>query len=67
MTPSRMWIVAAAFTASAAASWTQEPIEESPPASLSAKARIAPADEPGDPLVISGQVFDAAGLHPVPD
>ena len=67
MTPSRMWIFAAALTAGAVPSWTQEPVEEPPPASLSSKARIAPADEPGDPLVISGQVFDPAGLHPVPD
>jgi protocatechuate 3,4-dioxygenase beta subunit len=49
-------------------SWTQQPADAEPPAaSLSSKARIAPAEEPGDPLVISGQVFDPAGLHPVPN
>ena len=49
-------------------SWAQEPAEAEPAAaSLSSKARIAPAGEPGDPLVISGQVFDAAGLRPVPN
>jgi protocatechuate 3,4-dioxygenase beta subunit len=57
-----------AILAIAAPSWTQPPADAEPPAaSLSSKARIAPADEPGDPLVISGQVFDAAGLHPVPN
>jgi protocatechuate 3,4-dioxygenase beta subunit len=50
----------------AGGSWAQEAVDPEPPAaSLSSKARIAPADEPGDPLVISGQVFDPAGLHPV--
>jgi protocatechuate 3,4-dioxygenase, beta subunit len=49
-----------------ASAWAQEPVESEPPvASLSSKARIAPADEPGDPLVISGQVFDPAGVPPV--
>ena len=38
-----------------------------PPSSVSSKARIAPPDEPGEPLVISGQVFDPAGVHPVPN
>jgi protocatechuate 3,4-dioxygenase beta subunit len=46
-------------------SWAQEPAEPEPAAaSLSSKARIAPAGEPGEPLVISGQVFDADGLRP---
>ena len=50
----------------AAPAWTQEP-DEPPADSLSSQARIAPADEPGEPLVISGQVFDADGLHAVPN
>jgi protocatechuate 3,4-dioxygenase beta subunit len=54
--------------AMAVPSWTQERGEPEPPAaSLSSKARIAPAGEPGEPLVISGQVFDATGTHPVPE
>jgi len=54
------------IVAMAASAWAQVSVETEPPAaSLSSKARIAPADEPGDPLVISGQVFDPAGVHPV--
>ena len=56
-----------AILAIAAPSWTQEAAEPEPPASLSAKARIAPSDEPGDPLLITGQVFDSSGLRPVPN
>ena len=56
-----------AILAIAVPSWTQEAAEPQPPASLSAKARIAPADEPGDPLLITGQVFDSSGLRPVPN
>jgi protocatechuate 3,4-dioxygenase beta subunit len=62
-----MWMIAVAFTVLAVPSWAQGPADPEPPASLSSKARIAPADEPGDALVISGQVFDADGLHPVPN
>jgi len=35
------------------------------PASLSSVARIAPADEPGEPMRIEGTVYDADG-HPAP-
>jgi protocatechuate 3,4-dioxygenase beta subunit len=60
--------LAVSLLAIAVPSWTQEPAESEPAAaSLSSTARIAPADEPGDPLVIAGQVFDATGIHPVPD
>ena len=53
----------------AASAWPQAPVEpqDPPAASLISKARIAPADEPGEPLVISGQVFDPTGLRPVVD
>jgi protocatechuate 3,4-dioxygenase beta subunit len=44
----------------------QSPADPQPPASLSSQARIAPADEPGEPMVVSGQVFDPSGREPVP-
>lgn len=34
------------------------------PARLTSRARIAPADEPGEPLVVHGQVFEADGVRP---
>lgn len=36
------------------------------PALLASRARIAPADEPGTPLVIRGQLFRANGTTPAP-
>lgn len=36
-----------------------------PESTLTWQARIAPADEPGEPLVVSGQVFDPSGEKPV--
>jgi protocatechuate 3,4-dioxygenase, beta subunit len=45
----------------------QPPAEPEPPAaSISWQARIAPADEPGEPMIVSGQVFNPAGREPVP-
>jgi protocatechuate 3,4-dioxygenase beta subunit len=44
----------------------QAPDVPAPPAaSLSWQARIAPSGEPGEPLVVSGQVFDPSGVKPV--
>jgi protocatechuate 3,4-dioxygenase beta subunit len=40
--------------------------DENPPAALSAESRIAPVSEPGEPLVITGTVFDGSGTKPVP-
>ena len=40
-------------------------IPDPPFGPLSWEARIAPPGEPGDPLVVSGQVFDPAGTAPV--
>jgi protocatechuate 3,4-dioxygenase, beta subunit len=71
--PSRraLWIgpvAALAVIALALPSWAQQPDPPDPPASsLSWQARIAPAGEPGEPLVISGQVLDPSGLHAVPN
>ncbi|HEY8148054.1 MAG TPA: protocatechuate 3,4-dioxygenase [Vicinamibacteria bacterium] len=59
-------IAALTMLALALPSWAQEPAPPDPPASsLSWQARIAPAGEPGEPLVISGRVFDPEGRHPV--
>ena len=45
----------------------QTPTIPDPPfGPLSWQTRIAPPEEPGDPLVVSGQVFDPAGVKPVP-
>jgi protocatechuate 3,4-dioxygenase beta subunit len=41
------------------------PADPPPPASLSSHAMIAPPDEPGEPMVASGQVFDPSGREPV--
>jgi hypothetical protein len=61
-------VAALAVIAVALPSPAQEPDPPDPPASsLSWQARIAPAGEPGEPLVISGQVFDPSGLHAVPN
>ncbi len=50
----------------AATTAAQPPSEPDPPsASLSWQARIAPPDEPGEPLIISGRVFDPDGRQPV--
>jgi len=35
------------------------------PATLSSRTKIARADEPGDPLIVEGQVFDPDGRTPV--
>ena len=40
--------------------------QEQRPASLAATARIAPASEPGTPLVIHGRLLDPDGRAPVP-
>jgi protocatechuate 3,4-dioxygenase beta subunit len=51
---------------SAARLLAQSPAIPDPPSGpLSAQARIAPAGEPGEPMVIKGQVFDPAGTTPV--
>lgn len=61
-------VAALAVIALALPSSAQAPDPPDPPASsLSWQARIAPAGEPGEPLVISGQVFDPSGLHAVPN
>jgi protocatechuate 3,4-dioxygenase beta subunit len=62
-------LAALAILGLASSGWSQAPAEppEPPAASLSSKARIAPADEPGEPLVISGRVFDPTGHRPVAD
>jgi protocatechuate 3,4-dioxygenase beta subunit len=61
-------VTALAVIALALPSSAQQPDPPDPPASsLSWQARIAPADEPGEPLVISGQVFDPSGLHAIPN
>jgi protocatechuate 3,4-dioxygenase beta subunit len=46
--------------------WSQDPQPSDPPEStLSWQARIAPVDEPGEPLLVSGRVFDPEGDRPV--
>ena len=40
--------------------------QKAKPAQLTSKARIAPAGEPGTPLVIRGQVFQRDGKTPAP-
>lgn len=55
----------AAVTAASALS-AESPREQDPPEeSLSWQARIAPDSEPGEPLVVSGQVMDPDGRRPV--
>jgi protocatechuate 3,4-dioxygenase beta subunit len=43
-----------------------ERAQQQRPDTLAMRARIAPASEPGTPLVIHGRVFDTAGRAPVP-
>ena len=62
---SRGVAVAALVSAGLLAQPPDEP-EPPPAASLSWQARIAPADEPGEPMIVSGQVFDPSGREPVP-
>lgn len=44
-----------------------ERAQEARPATLASSARIAPADEPGTPLVIHGRAFAADGRTPLAD
>ena len=44
-----------------------ERTQQSRPATLTSRARIAPASEPGTPLVITGRVFAADGRAPLAD
>jgi len=55
-----------AALASFAQSTPQHPLPARPPADLSSAATIVPANEPGEPLVIDGQVFSLDGTTPVP-
>jgi hypothetical protein len=58
-------VAALAMIALGLPSMAQQP--DPPASSLSWQARIAPAGEAGEPLVISGQVFDPSGLAAVPN
>jgi protocatechuate 3,4-dioxygenase beta subunit len=55
-----------ALAALPALSHAQSLGDENPPATLASEARIAPESEPGEPLVITGTVFDGSGRKPVP-
>jgi protocatechuate 3,4-dioxygenase beta subunit len=55
-----------AALAAVSALFAQPAHEDDPPeSSLSWQARIAPASEAGEPMVVSGHVFDPDGRHPV--
>lgn len=47
--------------------WVQswEVAQRARPSALSSHSRIAPANEPGDPLILHGRVFQPDGLAPV--
>ena len=53
-------------TPTLAQSTPQHPLPPRPADNLSSSATIVPANEPGDPLVIDGQVFAPDGTTPVP-
>jgi protocatechuate 3,4-dioxygenase beta subunit len=54
------------FLLSAATLLAQTPaVPDPPPGPLSWQSRIAPPGEPGEPLVVAGQVFDPEGRAPV--
>lgn len=46
-------------------STTQHPLPPRPPENLPSSATIIPADEPGEPLLIEGQVFAPDGVTPI--
>ena len=45
----------------------QRPLPPRPPGNLPSSATIIPADEPGEPLLIEGQVFAPDGVTPIAD
>ena len=59
---------AAALEAAVDPEWLQtwQAVEHQRPAHLESTGRLAPADEPGTPLVVAGRVFEPDGTTPAP-